>query len=68
MLASAAAAIRQRVGAPARRRERETIERTLTRARQQLSPEAYASAWRNGAGAPLDRLLASAGGRDESPE
>ena len=68
MLASAAAAIRQRVGAPARRRERETIERTLTRARQQLSPEAYAAAWRNGAGAPLDRLLASAGGRDESPE
>jgi predicted ATPase len=59
-LAGAASAIRQRVGAPARRSEREAVERTLGQARQRLSGDAYAAAWREGLAAPLDRLLENA--------
>ncbi len=40
VLASAAAAIRQRIGAPAKQAERERIERTLAQARVRLGPEA----------------------------
>jgi predicted ATPase len=58
MLASAAAAIRQRIGAPAKPIERDRIEGTLARARTRISPEAYANAWREGLTAPLDRILA----------
>jgi predicted ATPase/serine/threonine protein kinase len=56
-LASAAAAIRHRLGAPAKRAERETIEHTLAQARERLSAAAYASAWKEGLSASLDRLL-----------
>ena len=41
-LASAAAAIRQKIGAPAKQAEREKIERTLAQARTRISAEAYA--------------------------
>ena len=56
-LAGAAAAIRQRIAAPAKADERQRIERTLTQARARIEPDAYASAWREGYLAPLDRLL-----------
>ena len=57
VLASAAAAIRQRIGAPAKQAEREKIERTLAQARARISAEAYANAWREGLTATLDRVL-----------
>ena len=57
VLASAAAAIRQKIGAPAKQAEREKIERTLAQARTRISAEAYASAWREGLTATLDRIL-----------
>jgi predicted ATPase/serine/threonine protein kinase len=56
-LASAAAAIRQRIAAPAKSDERQRIERTLAQARARLSAEAYERAWREGHSAPLDRLM-----------
>jgi tetratricopeptide (TPR) repeat protein len=56
-LASAAAAIRQRMGAQAKTAERERIEKTLDQARAAVTPEAYANAWREGHTAPLDRIL-----------
>ena len=59
MLAAAAAAIRQRIAAPAKAEERERIERTLSQARQRISPDAYARAWSEGQVAPLDRILGS---------
>jgi predicted ATPase/predicted Ser/Thr protein kinase len=56
-LAGAAAAIRQRIGAPAKPLEREKIERTLAQARAGISAEEYAAAWKEGLSAPLDRIL-----------
>ena len=56
-LASAAAAIRHRLGAPAKQGERDRIERTLAQARTSISAEAYATAWREGLTATLDRIL-----------
>ena len=58
-LASAAAAIRQKIAAPPKPAERERIERTLAQARGRLSPEAYAEAWNRGHTSPLDGLLGS---------
>jgi hypothetical protein len=45
---AAAAAIRQKVGAPAKPAERVRIERTLAQVRQRLSARAYARAWKDG--------------------
>jgi predicted ATPase len=56
-LASAAAAIRRRIGAQAKAAERERIEKTLDQARAAITPDAYATAWRDGHTAPLDRIL-----------
>jgi hypothetical protein len=58
LLAGAAAAIRQRIGAPAKQAERETIARSLAHARARLTPEAYAQAWKAGLTASLDEVLA----------
>jgi non-specific serine/threonine protein kinase len=57
VLASAAAAIRHRIGAPAKQAERERIDRTLAQARTRISPDVYANAWREGVTATLDRIL-----------
>jgi tetratricopeptide (TPR) repeat protein len=57
VLASAAAAIRQKIGAPPKRAEREKIEGTLALARMRMSADAFADAWREGLTAPLDRIL-----------
>ena len=57
VLASAAAAIRHRIGAPAKQSERDKIERTLAQARTCISAEAYATAWKEGLTATLDRIL-----------
>ena len=57
VLASAAAAIRQKIGAPPKPAERETIEGTLARVRARISADAFAQAWREGLTAPLDRIL-----------
>ena len=56
-LASAAAAIRQKIGAPAKPVERDKIDRTLAQARMRIGADAYANAWREGRTAPLDRIL-----------
>jgi tetratricopeptide (TPR) repeat protein len=56
-LASAAAAIRQRIGAPAKPSEREKIEGTLALARTRISADAFAGAWKEGLTAPLDQIL-----------
>jgi tetratricopeptide (TPR) repeat protein len=56
-LAGAAAAIRQRVGAPAKPLEKDKVERTLAQARASLSDEDYGGAWKDGLSAPLDRIL-----------
>jgi predicted ATPase/serine/threonine protein kinase len=57
-LAGAAAAIRQRIGAPAKPVEREKVERTLAQARARTSADVYSRAWKEGLSAPLDRILA----------
>ena len=56
-LASAAAAIRRRIGAPAKQKEKDTGERTLAQASTRLTPEAYAEAWKDGLSGTLDHLL-----------
>jgi len=56
-MAAAAAAIRQRIGAPAKPLEREKVERTLEQARAGISAAAYGAAWKEGLSAPLDRTL-----------
>ena len=61
-LSSAAKAIRQRIGAPAKAAERERIDQTLTQARGRMSAEVYAEAWKLGETASLDRLLTADGG------
>lgn len=55
--AGAAAAIRQRIGAPSKLIEREKVERTLAQARAGLGDEAYGAAWKEGHSAPLERIL-----------
>jgi tetratricopeptide (TPR) repeat protein len=56
-LTGAAAAIRQKIGAPARQREREMVERTLAQAGTRLTPDVYAQAWKDGLTGTLDDLL-----------
>jgi predicted ATPase/serine/threonine protein kinase len=58
-LASAAAAIRMKIGSPLRQGERERIQQTLETAQSRLTPENYASAWRDGRAATLDELLSA---------
>jgi hypothetical protein len=60
-LASAAAAIRLKIGAPAKPNERERIDETLAAARRRISADAYASAWQDGCTASLDRMFGIAG-------
>jgi len=57
VLASAATAMRHKIGTHAQQVEREKIERTLAQARMRISAEAYANAWREGLTATLDRIL-----------
>jgi predicted ATPase/serine/threonine protein kinase len=56
-LAAAAAAIRQRIGAPNKPSERARIDETLVHARARIDPENYAAAWREGRTATLDSIL-----------
>lgn len=56
-LASAAAAIRQRIAAPAKADERQRIDRTLEQARARINAEAYDRAWREGHTTSIERLL-----------
>jgi hypothetical protein len=56
-LAAAAAAIRHRIGAPAKALEREKLERALARAAANLSTATYDAAWQEGLTAQLDRVL-----------
>ena len=56
-LASAAAAIRRRIGAPAKQKEKDTVERTLAQASTRLTLEAFAHAWKDGLTGTLDHLL-----------
>jgi tetratricopeptide (TPR) repeat protein len=56
-LASAAAAIRLKIGMPAKPAERDRIDRTLSLARTRMAEDAYAHAWQEGRTASLDRLL-----------
>jgi predicted ATPase/serine/threonine protein kinase len=57
-LASAAAAIRSKVGMLEKREERERLDQTLALARTRLGADAFANAWSNGRGANLDGLVA----------
>jgi tetratricopeptide (TPR) repeat protein len=56
-LVSAAAAIRMKIGSPPRQGEHERIRQTLAIAQDRLTPESYATAWRDGRSASLDDLL-----------
>jgi tetratricopeptide (TPR) repeat protein len=56
-LASAAAAIRLKIGTPAKQAEQERIDSTLTAARTRIGNEAFENAWKEGRTAPLDRIL-----------
>ena len=56
-LASAAAAIRMKIGSPARQEERGRIGQSLAAAQSRLTAEAYDTAWREGRSMELDRLL-----------
>jgi tetratricopeptide (TPR) repeat protein len=57
-LTSAAAAIRLRVGLPARQNERQRIEETLALTRSRLPADVYADAWARGSTAALEDVLA----------
>ena len=59
-LASAAAAIRLRLGAPAKRLEHEKVNDTLARARTRIGADAYNEAWREGRMTSLERILGMA--------
>lgn len=59
-LASATAAMRQRIAAPPKPTERDRIARALAQARERISHEMYQNAWNQGHAAPLDRLLEGA--------
>jgi predicted ATPase/serine/threonine protein kinase len=56
-LASAAAAIRLKIGSPPKQTERDRIDETLAMARTRIGADAYAKAWKEGRTAPLDRVL-----------
>ena len=56
-LASAAAAIRQRIGAPIKPSERARIDETLAHAKARIDPDVYAVAWREARTATLDSIL-----------
>ncbi len=56
-LASAAAAIRARIGAPLKQDEQEKVNETLTRARARLDAAAYEQAWQRGRKETIDTLL-----------
>jgi tetratricopeptide (TPR) repeat protein len=56
-LASAAAAIRLKVGSPAREAEHERISEALALARGRMTADGYDVAWRNGRTATLDELM-----------
>jgi predicted ATPase len=56
-MASAAAAIRLKIGSPARDAERGRINEALALARGRMTPDGYADAWRSGRTATLDDLL-----------
>jgi predicted ATPase/serine/threonine protein kinase len=58
-LAGAAAAIRLKIGSPARDVERARIDDALALARDRMPAEGYAEAWRTGRSATLDELLAT---------
>jgi hypothetical protein len=58
-VASPAAAIRMKIGSPLRQGERERVQQTLETAQNRLTPENYASAWRDGRAATLDELLSA---------
>jgi predicted ATPase len=58
-LASAAAAIRTKISSPPRQGEHERIQQTLAMAKSRLTPDTYATAWRDGRTVPLDDLLRS---------
>jgi hypothetical protein len=60
MLASAAAAIRLKIGTPPKPDERDRIARTLDLARTRISVADYDSAWQEGKTVSLDRVLALA--------
>jgi non-specific serine/threonine protein kinase len=56
-LASAAAAIRRKIGSRLRHDEHDRIQQTLAMAQARLTPEAYADAWHDGPTTSLDQLL-----------
>ena len=56
-LASAAAAFRQRIGAPIKPSERARIDETLAHARARIDPEVYAVASREAPTATLDSIV-----------
>jgi len=58
-LMSAAAAIRTKIGSPPRQGEHERIHQTLAMAQSRLTPESYATAWRDGRTATLEELLST---------
>jgi predicted ATPase len=66
-LASAAAAIRLRVGAPLKHAEREKVDAVLQTAGGRLTADAYAAAWQAGRGATLDQVLATSGSAPSGP-
>lgn len=58
-LASAAAAIRQRIGAPIKPTERERIDETLAHARSRIDADTFAHVWREARFETLDAILES---------
>jgi hypothetical protein len=56
MLASAAAAIRQKIRVPIEAAEHDRIERTLSESRSVLSPEDFDRAWAHGLRMRLEEL------------
>jgi predicted ATPase/serine/threonine protein kinase len=57
-LAGAASTIRLKIGSPARDAERGRIDETLALARDRMTADAYAEAWRIGRTSPVEDLLA----------
>jgi predicted ATPase/serine/threonine protein kinase len=67
-LASAAAAIRQRIGTPNKPSERARIDETLVHARARIDQDTYAVAWQEARTATLDSILETAGATDISAD
>jgi hypothetical protein len=65
-LASAAAAIRHRIAAPAKQAERQIVERTLAQSRARIAEDVYAAAWQEGLTATLEDLLAAGPATDQA--